>query len=186
MAAQPVPGASGRHRGPGPDHRHRRRDHHRRIARRRAGGEAPRGRRELSHQSRAERAGGAANDGDRQLTNARPGAPRGIVPAGPPDLSFFLLGRVSATGNYCCELLSGQDETVYGAKGTTISYDPLRIYKIRGVFEAGLHVDKVDGVSLFRVRNAQLEEAVGAKIFKVGQPWSMTARAPSGKNVNAP
>ena len=50
----------------------------------------------------------------------------------------------------------------------TISYDPLRIYKVRGVFEAGLHVDKVYGVSLFRVRNAQMEEAVGAKIFKVG------------------
>ena len=95
-----------------------------------------------------------------------------IIPAGPPDLSFFLLSRVSATGNYCCELPSGQDETVYvyAAKGTTISYDPLRIYKIRGVFEAGLHVDKVYGVSLFRVRNAQLEEAAGAKIFKVGPP----------------
>ena len=95
-----------------------------------------------------------------------------IIPAGPPDLSFFLLSRVSATGNYCCELPSGQDETVYvyAAKGTTISYDPLRIYKIRGVFEAGLHVDKVYGVSLFRVRNAQMEEAVGAKIFRVGGP----------------
>jgi hypothetical protein len=95
-----------------------------------------------------------------------------IIPAGPPDLSFFLLSRVSATGNYCCELPSGQDETVYvyAAKAMTISYDPLRIYKIRGVFEAGLHVDKVYGVSLFRVRNAQMEEAVGAKIFRVGAP----------------
>ena len=95
-----------------------------------------------------------------------------IIPAGPPDLSFFLLSRVSATGNYCCELPSGQDETVYvyAAKGTTIAYDPLRIYKIRGVFEAGLHVDKVYGVSLFRVRDAQMEEAVGARIFKVGPP----------------
>ena len=95
-----------------------------------------------------------------------------IIPAGPPDLSFFLLSRVSATGNYCCELPSGQDETVYvyAAKGATLSYDPLRIYKIRGVFEAGLHVDRVYGVSLFRVRNAQMEEAVGARIFKVSPP----------------
>src|SRR5678816_3579825 len=35
-----------------------------------------------------------------------------IIPAGPPDLSFFLLSRVSAIGNYCCELSTGQDETV--------------------------------------------------------------------------
>src|SRR5215475_7323969 len=95
-----------------------------------------------------------------------------IIPAGPPDLSFFLLSRVSATGNYCCELPSGQDETVYvyAAKGATITYDPLRVYKIRGVFEAGLLVDRVYGVSLFRVRNAQVEEAVGARIFKVDPP----------------
>jgi hypothetical protein len=31
-----------------------------------------------------------------------------IIPAGPPDLSFFLLSRVSALGNYCCEAHSGQ------------------------------------------------------------------------------
>ena len=36
-----------------------------------------------------------------------------IVPAGPADLSFFLLSRVSATGNDCCELPSGQDGMVY-------------------------------------------------------------------------
>src|SRR5262245_958127 len=36
-----------------------------------------------------------------------------IIPAGLPDLSFFLLSRVSAIGNYCCELPTGQDETVY-------------------------------------------------------------------------
>ena len=30
-----------------------------------------------------------------------------IIPAGPPDLSFFLLSRVSAIGNYCCELSTG-------------------------------------------------------------------------------
>ncbi len=95
-----------------------------------------------------------------------------IIPAGPPDLSFFLLGRVSAVGNYCCELPSGQDETVYvyATKGMSIRYDPLRVYKVRGVFEAGARVDSVYGVSLFRVRNARVEEAVGARIFKVGEP----------------
>lgn len=93
-----------------------------------------------------------------------------IIPAGPPDLSFFLLGRVSAVGNYCCELPSGQDETiyVYAAKGMTIRYDPLRVYKVRGVFEAGPAADKAYGVSFFRLRNARVEEAVGARIFKLG------------------
>lgn len=95
-----------------------------------------------------------------------------IIPAGPPDLSFFLLGRVSAVGNYCCELPSGQDETVYvyAAKGMTIRYDPLRVYKVRGLFEAGPVADKANGVSFFRLRNARVEEAVGARIFKVGDP----------------
>ena len=93
-----------------------------------------------------------------------------IIPAGPPDLSFFLLGRVSAVGNYCCELPSGQDETVYvyAARGMTIRYDPLRVYKVRGVFEAGPVADKAYGVSFFRLRNARVEEAVGARIFKLG------------------
>src|SRR4030095_16195439 len=74
-----------------------------------------------------------------------------IIPAGPPDLSFFLLSRVSAMGNYCCEVPVGQDETVYvvTAKGVKIFYDPLRVYKVRGVFEAGMHSDKAYGVSLF-------------------------------------
>ena len=95
-----------------------------------------------------------------------------IIPAGPPDLSFFLLSRVSAMGNYCCEAPVGQDETVYvfAAKGVNILYDPLRVYKVRGVFEAGMQTDKTYGVSLFRLRHAQVEEAVGAKIFKVGEP----------------
>jgi hypothetical protein len=93
-----------------------------------------------------------------------------IIPAGPPDLSFFLLSRVSALGNYCCEVPVGQDETVYvfTAKGVKIFYDPLRVYKVRGVFEAGMHNDKTYGLSLFRVRQAHVEEAVGAKIFKTG------------------
>jgi hypothetical protein len=93
-----------------------------------------------------------------------------IIPAGPPDLSFFLLSRVSALGNYCCEVPVGQDETVYvfAAKGVKIFYDPLRVYKVRGVFEAGMHNDKTYGLSLFRVRQAHVEEAVGAKIFKTG------------------
>jgi hypothetical protein len=100
-----------------------------------------------------------------------------IIPAGPPDLSFFLLSRVSALGNYCCEVPVGQDETVYvfTTKGVKIFYDPLRVYKVRGVFEAGMHSDKVYGVSLFRVRQAHVEEAVGAKIFKVGESTTPAA-----------
>jgi len=97
-----------------------------------------------------------------------------IIPAGPPDLSFFLLSRVSGTGNYCCELPSGQDETVhvYTAKGVSLRYDPVRVYRIRGVFEAGHQVDRSYGVSFFRVRDARVEEAVGARIFKVGETKS--------------
>jgi hypothetical protein len=92
-----------------------------------------------------------------------------IIPAGPPDLSFFLLSRVSAIGNYCCELSTGQDETVYVymAKGVQLFYDPLRVYKVRGRFEAGVHTDPANGVSLFRLRQAHVEEAVGAKIMKL-------------------
>jgi hypothetical protein len=92
-----------------------------------------------------------------------------IIPAGPPDLSFFLLSRVSAIGNYCCELPTGQDETVYvyTAKGVQLFYDPLRVYKVRGRFEAGVHTDPAHGVSLFRLRQAHVEEAVGAKIMKI-------------------
>ena len=94
-----------------------------------------------------------------------------IIPAGPPDLSFFLLSRVSALGNYCCEVPVGQDETVYvyAAKGVKILYDPLRVYKVRGAFEAGPYTDRTYGISLYRVRNARVEEAVGARIFKLGQ-----------------
>ena len=94
-----------------------------------------------------------------------------IIPAGPPDLSFFLLSRVSGTGNYCCELPSGQDETVYiyTARGLSLRYDPSRVYRIRGRFEAGHQVDRTYGVSFFRVRDARVEEAVGAKIFKVDE-----------------
>jgi hypothetical protein len=93
-----------------------------------------------------------------------------IIPAGPPDLSFFLLSRVSALGNYCCEAPVGQDETVYvfTAKAVNITYDPLRIFKIVGVFEAGMRADATYGPSLFRVRNARVEEAVGARMFKTG------------------
>src|SRR5438477_7232941 len=90
-----------------------------------------------------------------------------IIPAGPPDLSFFLLSRVSALGNYCCEMPTGQDETVYvsTARGATIAYDPLRVYTVRGRFEAGPHVDATYGVSMYRLRNAKVEVAAGAKIF---------------------
>jgi hypothetical protein len=93
-----------------------------------------------------------------------------IIPAGPPDLSFFLLSRISAIGNYCCELPTGQDETVhvYTAQGVQLFYDPLRVYKVRGRFEAGVHTDSANGVSLFRLRQAHVEEAIGAKIMKIG------------------
>jgi hypothetical protein len=91
-----------------------------------------------------------------------------IIPAGPPDLSFFLLSRVSSIGNYCCEAPVGQDETVYvfTAKGVQITYDPLRVYKVRGFFEAGQQSDTAYGISLFRMRQARVEEAVGARIMK--------------------
>ena len=81
-----------------------------------------------------------------------------IIPAGPPDLSFFLLSRVSAMGNYCCEVPVGQDETVYvyAPKGTKILYDPLRVYKVRGAFEAGLHTDRAYGVRVRTLWNFQL------------------------------
>jgi hypothetical protein len=92
-----------------------------------------------------------------------------IIPAGPPDLSFFLLSRVSSVGNYCCEAPVGQDETVYvfTAKGVKIAYDPLRVYKVRGLFEAGQQRDTAYGISLFRLRRARVEEAIGAKIMKM-------------------
>jgi hypothetical protein len=101
-----------------------------------------------------------------------------IIPAGPPDLSFFLLSRVSALGNYCCEMPVGQDETVYvfAAKEVKITYDPLRIFKIVGVFEAGMRADAAYGPSLFRVRDATVEEALGAKIFKTEEVASRASK----------
>lgn len=101
-----------------------------------------------------------------------------IIPAGSPDLTFFLLSRVSAMGNYCCEVPVGQDETVYvfTAKGAQIRYDPLRVYKVRGIFEAGLRRDREYGISLFRLRQARVEEAVGAKIMKVEDVTPAPAR----------
>ena len=79
-----------------------------------------------------------------------------------------MLSRVSALGNYCCEVPVGQDETVYvfAAKEVKMTYDPLRIFKIGGVFEAGMRSEPAYGPSLFRMRNASVEEALGAKIFK--------------------
>jgi hypothetical protein len=101
-----------------------------------------------------------------------------IIPAGLPDLSFFLLSRVSSIGNYCCEAPVGQDETIYvfAASRAKIIYDPLRIYKVRGVFEAGLKKDAVYGISLFRIRQARVEEAVGAKIMKVDEAGTSPVR----------
>jgi len=102
-----------------------------------------------------------------------------IIPAGPPDLSFFMLSRVSALGNYCCEVPVGQDETVYvfADKEVRVAYDPLRVYQVRGVFEAGMRSDPAYGSSLFRMRHARVDEAVGAPIFKVGE----TPQAPVAK-----
>src|SRR2546429_9779758 len=61
-----------------------------------------------------------------------------IIPAGPPVLSFFLLSRVRAIGNYCCELSSVQNVQghVYTAKGVTLFYDPLPVSKWLAYFEA--------------------------------------------------
>ena len=103
-----------------------------------------------------------------------------IIPAGPPDLSFFMLSRVSALGNYCCEVPVGQDETVYvfAATGVTLRYDPLRVYQVRGTFEAGMRSDPATGPSLFRLRGARVEEAVGAPIFKVGETPPAAAAKP--------
>jgi hypothetical protein len=103
-----------------------------------------------------------------------------IIPAGPPDLSFFMLSRVSALGNYCCEVPVGQDETVYvfAARDVKIHYDPLRLYQVRGVFEAGMRSDPAYGPSLFRMRQARVEEAVGATIFKVGETLPASAAKP--------
>jgi hypothetical protein len=102
-----------------------------------------------------------------------------IVPAGLPDLSFFLLSRVSSIGNYCCEAPVGQDETVYvfAASAPKIAFDALKVYKVHGIFEAGLKTDNRYGLSLFRLRQARVEEAVGAKIMKVGE----TTASPTGK-----
>jgi hypothetical protein len=101
-----------------------------------------------------------------------------IIPAGLPDLSFFLLSRVSSIGNYCCEAPVGQDETVYvfAPRGVKVIYDPLRVYRVRGIFEAGLKRDAVYGISLFRIRQARVEEAVGAKIMKVEEATASPPR----------
>jgi hypothetical protein len=71
----------------------------------------------------------------------------------------------------------GQDETVYvfTAKPVKITYEPLRLFKIAGVFEAGMQVDPTYGPSLFRICNTRVAEAVGAKIFKIEET---TASAP--------
>jgi hypothetical protein len=42
--------------------------------------------------------------------------------------------------------------------------------KVRGRFEAGVHTDPANGMSLFRLRQAHVEEAVGAKIMQIDAP----------------
>ena len=57
-----------------------------------------------------------------------------IIPPGLPDLTSSLLSRVSSIGNYWCEAPAGQDETVYvfAARADQVTYDPLRVSKVRG------------------------------------------------------
>jgi len=64
-----------------------------------------------------------------------------------------------------------------GAKQVKLLYDPLRVYEVRGVFEAGMLSDRVNGPSLFRIRQAQVQVAVGAPVFRVGE----TPPAAAGK-----
>jgi hypothetical protein len=95
----------------------------------------------------------------------------------PPDQpSYEAVLGAEVAHRYCCELPTGQDETVYvsAAKGVRLFYDPLRVYKVRGLFEAGIQTDPAHGVSLFRLRQAHVEEAVGAKIM----PLEDTPAAP--------
>ena len=74
----------------------------------------------------------------------------------------------------------GQDETVYVfARDVKVRYDPLRVYRVHGVFEAGMRSDPAFGPSLFRLRQARVEEAVGVIIFKVGE-------APSSSSTTKP
>ena len=56
---------------------------------------------------------------------------------------------------------------VFAAKGVKLAYDPTPRLPVRGIFEAGKQVDSTYGVSMFRIRGARVEEAVGAKIFRV-------------------
>jgi len=99
-----------------------------------------------------------------------------IIPAGPPDLSFFLLSRVSAMGNYCCEVPVGQDETVYvfTAKGVKIFYDPLRVYKVRGVLRPVCTAIKRTASASFGCARP-CGRGRGAKIFKVGESTTPAA-----------
>ena len=110
-----------------------------------------------------------------------------IVPAGPPDLSFFLLSRVSALGNYCCEAPVGQDETVYvfTVKEVNITYDPLRIFKIVGVFEAGMRADGPEPLS--RAQCAR-RGGLGGENFQDGRisgSWLEAVEPPPGASLRA-
>lgn len=67
---------------------------------------------------------------------------------------------------------------MFTAKGVRIVYDPLRVYRVRGRFEAGKQVDPTYGVSMYRVRDARVELAVGAKIFRVGESSPPPATKP--------
>ena len=79
-------------------------------------------------------------------------------PPAPPISRSSCSAAVSALGNYCCEVPTGQDETIYvfAARGVKLLYDPLRVYRVRGRFEAGKQVDPSYGVSMFRIRDARV------------------------------
>lgn len=95
-----------------------------------------------------------------------------IIPAGRPDLTFCRRSRVASIGHEGGEAPGGQEETVdvFAARADQVTDDPLRVSTVRGVFEAGLQRDAVYELSLFRIRQARVEEAVGATIMKVGEP----------------
>src|SRR2546426_12472317 len=91
-------------------------------------------------------------------------------------------------GNYCCEVPVGQDETVYvyAAKGVKILYDPLRVYKVRGAFEAGPDTDRTHRGSLLRGGRARGGGGVGGKIFKMGGAAAPGSDKKVGRGAPAP
>src|SRR5262249_34138034 len=78
---------------------------------------------------------------------------------------------------------AGQSVAVYGVGGVGLAglmAAQIAIGASRRIlttsFEAGMRADPINGPSLFRVRNTRVEEAVEAKIFKVGENPAATAK----------